>query len=139
MRRKRVSCFCAPPRFRPALGPVTKWSLTRSMKLGAGFLALFVVLLAACANHFHNSFHFDDFHTITQNPDPQCRSGAALFRRSARTFSILSDPLLVPSAGHSFARARLLAKQGAKPALVSRLHILLVRRFAQACTTQRSV
>jgi hypothetical protein len=31
----------------------------------AGLIA--IVTLASYANHFHNSFHFDDFHTITEN------------------------------------------------------------------------
>ncbi len=31
-------------------------------------LFLFSVLLGTYWNHFHNAFHFDDFHTITQNP-----------------------------------------------------------------------
>lgn len=31
-------------------------------------LFLFSALLATYWNHFHNGFHFDDFHTITQNP-----------------------------------------------------------------------
>ena len=30
-------------------------------------LALFIALLLAYSNHFHNSFHFDDFHSIVNN------------------------------------------------------------------------
>jgi hypothetical protein len=33
--------------------------------LGGGLLV--VALVAAYANHFHNSFHFDDAHTIENN------------------------------------------------------------------------
>ena len=41
-------------------------------RAGAGFMpasvGLLALLAAAYANHFHNSFHFDDFHTVTDNP-----------------------------------------------------------------------
>ena len=33
-----------------------------------GAVTLSIVLLAAYSNHFQNSFHFDDLHTITDNP-----------------------------------------------------------------------
>src|SRR6516162_3468803 len=63
--------------------------LMRSVKLGAGFLALLLALLAAYANHFHNSFHFDDFHTITQNPAIRSLAQVPRYFIDARTFSIL--------------------------------------------------
>lgn len=55
-------------------------------------------VLAACAllavsavyaNHFRNSFHFDDFHTITQNPAIRSLAHVPQFFRDARTFSVL--------------------------------------------------
>ena len=61
----------------------------RRVKLGAGFLALLLALLAAYANHFHNSFHFDDFHTITQNPAIRSLAQVPRYFTDARTFSIL--------------------------------------------------
>ena len=34
---------------------------------GLGGALLLVAILAVYANHFHNSFHFDDAHTIVNN------------------------------------------------------------------------
>jgi len=36
-----------------------------SKRVAIGLLAL--ILVATYANHFHNSFHFDDAHTIVNN------------------------------------------------------------------------
>jgi tetratricopeptide (TPR) repeat protein len=44
---------------------------------------------AAYANHFHNSFHFDDFHTITGNPAIRSLTNVPQIFRDARTFSVL--------------------------------------------------
>ena len=41
------------------------------------------------ANHFRNSFHFDDFHTITQNPAIRTLAQVPRYFIDARTFSIL--------------------------------------------------
>jgi tetratricopeptide (TPR) repeat protein len=60
----------------------------RGLKLGIGFFALFIALLAAYANHFHNSFHFDDFHTITQNPALRSLDNIPRFFTDGRTFSV---------------------------------------------------
>src|SRR6185436_3256248 len=40
--------------------------LTRSLQI-AGLTVVLLAVLAAYANHFHNDFHFDDFHSITGN------------------------------------------------------------------------
>src|SRR5881227_1857002 len=50
---------------------------------------LLAVLLAAYANHFHNSFHFDDAHTIETNAAIQDLRNIPLFFRDATTFSAL--------------------------------------------------
>jgi Flp pilus assembly protein TadD len=56
--------------------------------LGGGILLL-VALLAAYANHFHNSFHFDDAHTIENNAAIRELSNIPKFFRDAATFSSL--------------------------------------------------
>jgi protein O-mannosyl-transferase len=51
-----------------------------------------VVLLAvvlAYANHFHNGFHFDDFHTVENNPAIRSLSNIPSFFKDGRTFSVL--------------------------------------------------
>jgi tetratricopeptide (TPR) repeat protein len=48
-----------------------------------------LAVLATYANHFHNSFHFDDFHTITRNPAIRSLGQARNFFGDSRTFSIL--------------------------------------------------
>jgi Flp pilus assembly protein TadD len=52
------------------------------------FLLLFDVFLAY-SNHFHNQFHFDDFHTITDNPNLQSLANVPRFFTDATTFSTL--------------------------------------------------
>ena len=47
------------------------------------------VLLAAYANHFQNSFHFDDAHTIVNNAAVRELGNIPLFFRDATTFSAL--------------------------------------------------
>jgi len=51
----------------------------------------FVAVFAAYANHFHNAFHFDDFHTITENPYVHSLGNVPRFFTDASTFSILPD------------------------------------------------
>src|SRR6478672_8680856 len=46
-------------------------------------------LIAAYSNHFHNSFHFDDAHTIVTNAAIRELRNVALFFRDATTFSAL--------------------------------------------------
>ncbi|HUF17549.1 MAG TPA: tetratricopeptide repeat protein [Thermoanaerobaculia bacterium] len=52
-------------------------------------LAAFVLLFAAYANHFDNSFHFDDSHVIQNNLYIHSLSNIPLFFTDARTFSSL--------------------------------------------------
>src|SRR5438105_11487690 len=54
-----------------------------------GIALLLVALVAAYANHFHNSFHFDDAHTIENNAAIRELSNIPLFFRDATTFSSL--------------------------------------------------
>src|SRR5438045_9040835 len=58
-----------------------------SKSVAAGLLAL--VLLATYSNHFQNSFHFDDAHTIVNNAAIRDLKNIPLFFRDARTFSSL--------------------------------------------------
>lgn len=46
-------------------------------------------ILGAYANHFENHVHFDDFHTITNNPAIHSLNSIASFFVDARIFSIL--------------------------------------------------
>jgi len=50
---------------------------------------LLLAILAAYANHFHNSFHFDDKHTIVNNASIRELRNIPLFFRDATTFSSL--------------------------------------------------
>ena len=61
----------------------------RTTKAAAGCTGLLVVFLAAYNNHFANSFHFDDLHTITQNPAIRSLANLPRFFTDARTFSVL--------------------------------------------------
>jgi Flp pilus assembly protein TadD len=56
---------------------------------GLGGALLLVALLAAYSNHFHNSFHFDDAHTIENNAAIRDLRNIPLFFRDATTFSSL--------------------------------------------------
>jgi tetratricopeptide (TPR) repeat protein len=50
------------------------------------------VLLGVClvyANHFHNSFHFDDSHTVVDNPSIRSLHNLPRFFTDATTFSVL--------------------------------------------------
>src|SRR5712691_12967357 len=50
---------------------------------------LVLALVAAYANHFHNSFHFDDAHTIVTNSAIRELRNIPVFFRDATTFSSL--------------------------------------------------
>jgi uncharacterized protein (TIGR02996 family) len=55
-------------------------------------ILLMVLLLAVCvayANSFQNSFHFDDYHTITDNPAVRSLHNVPRFFTDATTFSVL--------------------------------------------------
>src|ERR1051325_5218263 len=54
-----------------------------------GTLVLLIGLVAAYSNHFHNSFHFDDAHTIATNAAIRELRNIPLFFRDATTFSSL--------------------------------------------------
>src|SRR5512143_2133597 len=56
---------------------------------GLGAALLLIALVAAYANHFHNSFHFDDAHTIVNNAAIRQLRNIPLFFRDATTFSSL--------------------------------------------------
>ncbi|HWN95686.1 MAG TPA: tetratricopeptide repeat protein [Methylomirabilota bacterium] len=56
---------------------------------GWGGALLLVAILAAYANHFDNSFHFDDAHTIVNNASIRELRSVPLFFRDATTFSSL--------------------------------------------------
>jgi tetratricopeptide (TPR) repeat protein len=56
---------------------------------GLGGLLLFVLILAAYANHFQNGFHMDDGHTIVDNPAIRDLGNTPRFFTDARTFSVL--------------------------------------------------
>jgi Flp pilus assembly protein TadD len=58
-----------------------------SKSVALGLLAL--ILVAAYANHFQNSFHFDDAHTIVNNAAIRELKNIPIFFRDARTFSSL--------------------------------------------------
>lgn len=51
----------------------------------------FVAVLAVYSNHFHNSFHFDDTHTITENPFVHDLHNLPRFFTDPHTFSILPE------------------------------------------------
>ncbi len=69
----------SPPRFR----------LGHGVLQGVLLAGLMLALLATYANHFQNAFHFDDFHTITQNPAIRSLANVPRFFTDARTFSVL--------------------------------------------------
>src|SRR3984893_17986082 len=54
-----------------------------------GALLLFVLLVAAYANHFQNGFHFDDAHTIENNLSIRELGNIPMFFHDATTFSSL--------------------------------------------------
>ncbi|HEX4696306.1 MAG TPA: tetratricopeptide repeat protein [Candidatus Udaeobacter sp.] len=56
---------------------------------GLGGALLLIALVTAYANHFHNSFHFDDAHTIVNNASIGELRNIPLFFRDATTFSSL--------------------------------------------------
>ena len=67
-----------------------KAKITRERALaGLGGALLLASLIAAYANHFYNSFHFDDAHTIETNAAIRELRNIPLFFRDATTFSSL--------------------------------------------------
>src|SRR5438270_7957077 len=67
-----------------------KANLIREKALaGLGGALVLIALVAAYANHFHNSFHFDDAHTIVTNAAIRELRNVPQFFRDATTFSSL--------------------------------------------------
>src|SRR2546427_2896261 len=64
-------------------------ALRNKSRVGLGEGLLLIALLAAYANHFHNSFHFDDAHTVVNNASIRELRNIPLFFRDATTFSSL--------------------------------------------------
>ena len=56
---------------------------------GLGAALLLIALVTAYSNHFHNSFHFDDAHTIVNNASIRELRNIPIFFRDATTFSSL--------------------------------------------------
>jgi len=52
-------------------------------------IATLLAVIAAYANSFHNGFHFDDMHTIVDNPAIRTLSNIPRFFTDATTFSVL--------------------------------------------------
>lgn len=66
-----------------------------------------VITLTVYTNHFHNSFHFDDFHTVTNNLYIRKISNIPLFFKDATTMSTLPSnqsyrPLITASTAIDF-------------------------------------
>ena len=61
---------------------------SKNQKLLGVVLALLAVV-AAYVNHFQNGFHFDDFHTVSQNVYIQNLRNVPRFFTDARLFSTL--------------------------------------------------
>jgi tetratricopeptide (TPR) repeat protein len=61
----------------------------RSRKMALSVVGLLVLVTAAYSNHFGNSFHFDDSHTILENPYIRDLRDIGLIFTDARTFSAL--------------------------------------------------
>jgi Flp pilus assembly protein TadD len=61
----------------------------RNLRLPLGFVLLFFGLPAAYSNHFENSFHFDDFHSITDNPSVRSLANLPRLLTDARTCTVL--------------------------------------------------
>lgn len=55
----------------------------------AGAAAFLALLFAAYSNHFQNSMHFDDWHTVSNNPYIRDLSNIPKFFTDGRTFSAL--------------------------------------------------
>src|ERR1039457_2930314 len=54
-------------------------------RIAAAFGVLLALVILTYANHFHNTFHFDDSHAIVLNPYIRDLHNAALFFKDART------------------------------------------------------
>lgn len=66
-----------------------KW-LKKEFFFASAAFSLLLALLLTYSNHWANDFHFDDFHTIVQNPYVRNLSNTWSFFTQPQTFSILS-------------------------------------------------
>ena len=64
-------------------------SLPRSIRLPLALTALLLAVVLAYANSLHNTFHFDDFHTVVDNPAIRSLHNVPRFFTDATTFSVL--------------------------------------------------
>src|SRR5580700_11310325 len=55
----------------------------------AAALLLLLAVALAYSNHFQNGFHFDDFHTVNNNPYIRSLQNTKLFFTDPSTFSVL--------------------------------------------------
>ena len=58
-------------------------------RLAWAALVVLAAITLAYANHFNNGFHFDDFHTVNNNPYIRSLRNAWLFFKDPATFSVL--------------------------------------------------
>ncbi len=70
-------------------GTSSRFESAPGLFVGALSAGLLLALFATYSNHFHNAFHFDDFHPITQNPAIRSLANVPRFFTDGRTFSIL--------------------------------------------------
>ena len=73
--------------------------------------AVLVLVTAAYGNHFHNGYHFDDFHAVTTNPYIRDLRNIPLIFKDADTFSTLPTnrewrPIVTTSLAIDYALAR---------------------------------
>ena len=95
----------AKPRVKPVEPPTAPLPAALTGKqIGVLFVGLLALLLLTYSNHFFNSFHFDDSHTIQNNPWIRDLRNIPQYFRDARTFS--TNPVnqtYRPLVGTSFA------------------------------------
>jgi hypothetical protein len=82
-----------------------------SPKVTLPLFAVLAMVTLTYGNHFHNGFHFDDFHTVTTNPYIRDLRNIPLIFRDADTFSTLPAnrgwrPLVTTSLAIDYAIAR---------------------------------
>jgi hypothetical protein len=82
-----------------------------SRRVLSPLFAVLGLVTVAYANHFHNGFHFDDFHTITTNPYIRDLRNIPLIFKDANTFSTLPAnrgwrPLVTASLAIDYAIAK---------------------------------
>ena len=78
-----------PPSVLPKRTPPGGRPEARNRSVAGGLALLVLILCVAYANHFQNSFHFDDAHTIQNNAAIRDLRNIPTFFRDATTFSSL--------------------------------------------------